>query len=41
MGRNAMTGFSQIGTGEHLYLHGMGMILLPHKTIRPDAMKRC
>jgi hypothetical protein len=41
MGRNAKTGFYWSGTGEHLYLHGMGMILLQHKTIRPDAMKRC
>jgi hypothetical protein len=41
MGRNVRIGFSQIGTGEHLFLHGMGMILLPHKTIRPVAKKRC
>jgi hypothetical protein len=41
MGRNAKTGFYQIGTEEHLFLHGMGMILLPHKTIRPVAKKRC
>jgi hypothetical protein len=41
MGRNAKTGFSQIGTGEYLFLHGMGMILLPRKTIRPVAKMRC
>ena len=40
MGRNAKTGFSQIGTGEHLFLHGMGMILLLHKTIHLHVMMR-
>jgi hypothetical protein len=41
MGRNAKIGFSQIGTAEHLFLHGMGMTLLQHKIIRPDARMRC
>jgi hypothetical protein len=41
MGRNVKIGFSQIGKGKHRFLHGMGMILLLHKTIRPHVMNRC